>query len=75
MENNIREWYMNAYPTDELGCELYDDVTFAELSNDLGNVYDVIGVGDSLIRERIFSKLSELMNVDYSYVYKQWLNG
>jgi hypothetical protein len=75
MNDYIKEWYMNDYPTDELGCELYDNVTFSQLSKDLGNVYDVIGVGDSLIRERVFTKLSELMNVDYAYIYRQWLNG
>ena len=75
MENNIKEWYINAYPTDELGCEINEDVTFGELSKVVSNVYDVLGVHDSLVRERVFGKLSEIMNVDYGYIYKQWLNG
>jgi len=41
-------------------------------SND---VYGYIGVGDSIIRERLFEKLSEILNTPYDYVYKLWLNN
>jgi hypothetical protein len=30
---------------------------------------------DSIVRERAFKKLSELLGVDYDYVYEQWLKG
>jgi hypothetical protein len=73
MNNNIKEWYVNAYPTDELGCEINVDVTFGELYNHVSIVYDVLGVDDSLVRERVFGKLSEIMNVDYAVIYKKWL--
>lgn len=76
METSIKEWYMSAFPTDELGCELNDSSTFAHLLTALDNgqdVYDVLGVGDSIIRERVFRQLSEMMNVDYSYIYNKWL--
>jgi hypothetical protein len=73
MNNNIKEWYVNAYPTDELGCEINADVTFGELYNHVSIVYDVLGVNDSLVRERVFGKLSEIMNVDYAVIYKKWL--
>ncbi len=78
METNIKEWYINAYPTDEMGSELNDNVTFNDLFVALDNykdVYELLGAGDSLIRERIFEKLSKLMNVEYSYIYEQWLKG
>lgn len=76
METSIKEWYMSAFPTDELGCELNGNVKFGHLlvALDKGqDVYDVLGVGDSIIRERVFGQLSEIMNVDYSYIYNKWL--
>ena len=30
-------------------------------------------LGDSLVRERVFDKLAEIMGVDYNYIYEQWL--
>jgi hypothetical protein len=75
MENNIKKWYIGAYPSDELGYEINEDLTFVKLASNISNVYELLGVGDSIIRERVFARLSELMNEDYDYVYKQWLNG
>jgi hypothetical protein len=66
----IRDWYTKNYPTDELGKEI-NDITFEDLWNatNFDNIYDVIGVGDSLIRERLFEHLSEIYGVSYNYVY------
>lgn len=74
---NIREFYLAAYPTDELGLELRETPTFAGLLNQLifgGDVYGYIGVGDSIIRERLFERLAEELEVDYDYVYNLWIN-
>ena len=76
----IKKFYLETYPTDELGTELCDGVTFMgllhQLNNGLGSdVYDYIGVHDSLVRERLFEKLSELIDEPYHYVYNLWLNG
>lgn len=76
MEASIKKWYMNTFPNDELCCELSDSATFTHLLTALNNgqdVYDVIGVGDSIVRERVFGRLSEIMNVDYNFIYKKWL--
>ena len=73
----IKEFYLNAYPTDELGLELNENATFVGLLNCLyeGNdVYDYIGEGDSLIRERLFEKLAQDLGSSYDYVYNMWLN-
>ena len=74
----IREFYVKNYPTDELGVELNETPTFAGLLNQLivgGDVYRYIGVGDSIIRERLFERLAEELNVKYEYVYNLWLNN
>ena len=73
----IKEFYLNEYPTDELGEELNENATFVGLLNCLyeGNdVYDYIGEGDSLIRERLFEKLAQDLGSSYDYVYNLWLN-
>jgi hypothetical protein len=72
----IREFYLETYPTDDLGLELNPTPTFAGLLNQLivgGDVYRYIGVGDSIIRERLFERLAEELNVKYDYVYNLWL--
>lgn len=72
----IKEFYLNNYPSDELGLELKEKSTFLGLLNELINnkdIYDYIGVYDSLMRERIFSELSKQLNTDYDYIYNLWL--
>jgi len=73
----IKEFYLNEYPTDELGVELNKNVTFIGLFSQLldgGDIYDYIEVGDSLVRERLFEELARQLNKPYEYVYKLWLN-
>ena len=72
----IREYYLETYPTDDLGLDLNLTPTFAGLLNQLivgGDVYRYIGVGDSIIRERLFERLAEELEVSYDYVYNLWL--
>lgn len=72
----IREFYLEAYPTDELGLELNETPTFPGLLNQLivdGDIYRYIGVSDSLVRERLFEKLAETFDVGYDYIYNLWL--
>ena len=72
----IREFYLENYPTDNLGLELNETPTFAGLLNQLitnSDVYRYIGVSDSLVRERLFTKLAEELNTTYDYVYNLWL--
>ena len=74
----IKQFYLNNYPTDELGVELNENTNFTGLLNELvtnNDIYGYIGVGDSIIRERLFSKLSEILNCSYDYVYNLWLNN
>lgn len=72
----IREYYLEAFPTDELGIEINENVTFAGLLNQLivnGDVYRYIGVSDSIVRERLFERLAEELEVSYDYVYQLWI--
>ena len=73
----IKDFYLNEYPTDELGIELDTKATFTGLVTQLfgdGDVYDYIGVHDSLVRERLFTELAKQLNKPYDFVYNLWLN-
>ena len=79
MFGKIRDWYMKEYPTDDMGEEL-SDATFEDLFEALDHYRDVYEClfgdpmgGDSIIRERCFARLAELMDVDYDYIFDQWL--
>ena len=72
----LKEYYTRTYKSDELGEELNNNVTFVDLFECLDNyqdVYDLIGVYDSLLRERLFEKLAQMMCVEYDYIYNQWI--
>jgi hypothetical protein len=75
---NIKNYYTLNFPTDELGQEINEEATFEGLFDELDNyrdVYTYIGVQDSLVRERLFSRLSEIVGMNYEYVYEQWLRA
>ena len=72
---SIKKWYVKAYPTDDLGPELVGNFAGAlETMAKGGDIYDYMGVGDSLVRERLFTRLSEMLGLDYDHVYELWLN-
>jgi len=71
----VGEWYQKEYPTDELGVEINPTITFGGLKKNLPNAYEYLGVFDSIVRERIFTKLASLLDVDYYEVYDEWMNG
>lgn len=78
LNKKIKDWYTKTYPTDEEGKEINDKITFKGFYGYLWqgyDVYDVLEVTDSLIRERVFEKLSEILGVDYDVVYKKWLQS
>lgn len=75
-QEKIKTWYNTTY-NDDLGQEIKDDVTFYGLFETLDrhkDVYEYLGENiDSIVRERVFEKLAEIMEVDYNYIYEQWL--
>ena len=75
---NIREYYVNKYPTDELGVELNPDATLRGLFIcliDGVDIYEYIGVSDSTVRERLFETIAEEWNISYDSVYDIWINN
>jgi hypothetical protein len=39
------------------------------------DMYEYIGVGDSIVRERLFEKIAEEWNISYDFVYGLWCNN
>ena len=73
---NVREFYVKNYPSDDMGADINPQATFDGLWNVLktyGDVYEYLYVYDSIIRERLFEKLSIDKDVDYDVIYNQWL--
>ena len=72
----IKQFYLETYPTDDMGKDIKDDATFVGLVTQLfgdGDVYDYLGVYDSLIRERLFSELAKQLKISYEIIYNLWL--
>ena len=69
----VKDWYISTYPTDDLGEKINPDVTFNDIYTNLPKVYDLLNVGDSIIRERVFEKIAEIKHVDYDVIYYGWL--
>lgn len=79
MNTKICEWYKTANPKDtevnEQGL-INKDVTFADIYNALKNkedVYKILGINDSTVRQYIFSELADKLHCDYDSIYNMWL--
>ena len=77
MGARVRDWYAEQFPDDPLGVMIAPDVTFAQTVESLhgSDVYDRLGVGESVVRERVFAELSARIGCGYDDIYDAWLNG
>lgn len=76
LNKKIGDWYRKTYEDDDLGDSINREATFRDLFDALDyhqDVYNLIQVGDSLIRERLFSELARLTGMSYETIYQQWL--
>ena len=76
MDSSVKSWYRRNFSSDGMGNEIDDTITFNELYNGLNNRVSfcrMMGVNDSIVRERVFHKLASLYtNNDYSKIYNLW---
>ena len=76
-DKSVKAWYTATYPDDEAGRDIDGNLTFEEVYHALNmhdDIYDTIGVGDSVIRERIFQELSYIYRVSYDDIYDKWIS-
>lgn len=82
LKNNVKETYHKMYETDELWEELNDEPTFEDVLNGMqkgDDFYEIVGEADSIMRERIFNLLLNILNnmgydIEYDDIYYLWLN-
>lgn len=78
MKTGVKALITALYPDDDLCQEINDDITFGDVKEALDNgtdIYDVIGVDDSVIREYVFKTLADILNVSYDDIYSLWVYG
>lgn len=78
MRTKVREWYTRTYKTDELGQNINPQITFSDIFATLvakEDIYEALEVGDSLIRERVFERMTGLTGLEYEYFYDLWLES
>lgn len=67
--------YKKMYSSDDLADEIDPKLTFKQAYDRMSKgecIYDIIGIGDSVIRERIFAILAEMYGVTYDTIYNLW---
>ena len=73
----VRQNYYQGDETGEKRKELKIMLTFEGLIKCLDestDVYKYFGVGDSVIRERLFSELAKMLGVKYDFIFDKWLD-
>ena len=77
-DTKVWEWYVETYPTDELGIEIHKAVRFSDVFEALDNyrcVYELLTVYDSVVRERVFEGLVIVTGHTYREIYDKWLSA
>ena len=74
----LKNYYRKTHPDDPEGYRIKEDSTFGGLLEAIEkheDVYEYIGVGDSIIRESLFNRLAIVLGVDYGVIYHKWLGN
>lgn len=69
---NLKQWYIEQWERDNMKDKIDENLTPESMITGciLGmDIYQVIGVGDSLIRERLFDMVAHHYGVSYSEIY------
>lgn len=73
----VCDWYVRMYPTDPMGPSIDNELTFARALGAVslgGGFYDVLGVGESDVREIVFQEIANRYGIDYGIIYESWLH-
>lgn len=77
LENiSVAVWYKKIYDTDPLGSQINKSISFADVLYAIvfgEDIYDCLGVSDSLIRERVFCGLAGFLVTTYERIYNIWV--
>lgn len=76
--SNVKNTYQHCYPSDVCGNEIDENLSFCQILARMQegvDFYDMIKVEDSIVRERIFTLIATLANIDVSEIYTLWYNA
>lgn len=71
--NSLPHDYHNRYPSDPIYADMKSSATLEAIKKEPWRVYDIMGVGDSIARERVFEMIEEKYKIDYNDIYEAWL--
>ena len=77
LDTRVRHVVMKQHRQDSLCADINPNLTFRDLLIALlvkDNVYTLLGVDDSVIREYAFQALADILGCDYSVPYELWLD-
>lgn len=78
IDKNVKRELMRLHRDDPLCEEVNPRITFRHVLIALlqeKNIYDLLGVGDSVIREYTFQALADIIGCEYDFPYELWLNA
>ena len=77
MTDNIKDWYMDLFPDDEMAADIPSNLSFSDFLDKLGNedAYTILNADDSIIRERVFLKVAEMTGMDYEELWDKHGKG
>lgn len=76
--SSVKSTYTHVHKEDTFGNDLNPNITFVELLGSMKSgkdFYELIGVSDSIIRERIFSIMALLFGLKYDDIYNIWTDN
>lgn len=71
--NSLPHDYHNRYPSDPIYADMKSSAQLESIKKEPWRVYDIMGVGDSLARERVFEMIEEKYGIDYNDIYEAWM--
>ena len=77
INSNVKQVYCNMYPQDTFGEELNGDIILNDVWKCLlegKDVYELLEIGDSEVRVRVFEMISVLKECDYETIWELWLH-
>ena len=76
IDKNVKRELMRLHKGDSFCEEINPRITFRDVLIALlqgKNIYDTLGVDDSVIREYAFEALCDIIGCDYDFPYELWL--
>ena len=73
----VKDYYRAKFPWDDIVEDINPGITFQDVYEGLEvgtEIYALLGAVDSIVRERVFDALADLMECSYDHIYYKWLD-